>query len=121
VNSCAPLSEVRAVLALGYPRKPSRSRQPWPKLEPRPHHQQVDSASSWFLGLLGEISGARLRIPTKSPWGKGVYEPGGLALGRQRVRLRALLNWAVVERCATPGLRARPPPDASDICKWQRR
>ena len=33
------------------------------------------------------------------------------SLGRQQVRFRAPLNRAPVGRCATPGLRARPPPD----------
>jgi hypothetical protein len=40
---------------------------------------------------------------------------------KQRVRFQAPVKWSPVGRCATPGLRAHPPPDPSDICKWRRR
>src|SRR5215208_5879543 len=44
------------------------------------------------------------------------YEPSVLkrAWSNQRKRLRRPVHRAAGERCATPGLRARPPPDPDD-------
>jgi hypothetical protein len=63
--------------------------------------------------------------PVSSRSAEVLYEPSELALARQKTGAAAsAVPQPPVERCATPGLRARPTPDPedgnSDISKWQK-